>query len=81
MLSSCKENNHFILYWDDKFHSTIEAGHKHGAIFLLLSSKARPEGKELLVQIAKPRKPHSGEEIKMASRYAMHVDSIINCIM
>ena len=31
MLSSCKENNHFILYLDDKFHSTIEAGHKHGA--------------------------------------------------
>ena len=31
MLSSCKESNHFILYWDDKFHSTIEAGHKHGA--------------------------------------------------
>ena len=44
-------------------------------------SRVRGEGKEQHVQIAKPHKQHSGEEIIMASPCAMPVACITNYIM
>ena len=44
-------------------------------------SKARPEGKEHLVPIAKPRKPHYGGATKMESLSVMLVAFITNFTM